>query len=142
MIIVCWILFGLVGAIAFLALAQIQPNQESRTLAVGLVVAALIYIGFAMGGGASQLWIAIEVAGVGVYGLLAVLGLRYSKWWLMLGWMTHPLWDIKLHMANIGATFTPHWYAIACVSFDLLIAAYIAGMQLKIFNLRKANYES
>lgn len=71
MIIVCWILFGLIGAISFLVLARIQPNQESQTLALGLVVAALIYIGFAIKGGASQLWIAIEVAGVGVYGTVS-----------------------------------------------------------------------
>nr|WP_318780372.1 DUF6010 family protein [Atlanticothrix silvestris] len=82
-------------------------------------------------------WIVIEVAGVGIYGLLALLGLRYSNWWLMLGWMAHPLWDIGLHLVNQGSVFTPAWYAIACVSFDLLIAMYITGVQIGIFNLRK-----
>ncbi|WP_404800445.1 transposase domain-containing protein, partial [Atlanticothrix silvestris] len=52
-------------------------------------------------------WIVIEVAGVGIYGLLALLGLRYSNWWLMLGWMAHPLWDIGLHLVNQGSVFTP-----------------------------------
>lgn len=75
MMIVVWILFGLVGAISFLALARIQPNQELPILAVGLVVAALIYTCFAIGGGATKLWIALEAAGVRVYGLLAVLGI-------------------------------------------------------------------
>ncbi|MBD2569088.1 DUF6010 family protein [Anabaena lutea] len=142
MSIVFWILFGLVGAISFITLTRIQPKKESQILAIGLVVAAIIYIGFAIGGGANQLWIVIEVAGVGVYGLLAVLGLRYSNWWLMLGWMAHPLWDIGLHLVNQGAVFTPAWYPIACISFDLLVASYIAGVQLNLFNLRKPDYES
>ncbi|MBD2693988.1 DUF6010 family protein [Anabaena catenula] len=142
MIILVWILFGLVGAISFITLTRIQPKQESQILAIGLVVAALIYIGFAIGGGANQLWIVIEVAGVGVYGLLAVLGLRYSNWWLMLGWMAHPLWDIGLHLVNQGAVFTPAWYVVVCVSFDLLVASYITGVQLNLFNLRKPDYES
>ena len=137
-----WILFGLVSAISFIALARIRPSQELLFLTVGLVVAALIYVGFAIGGGQSKLWIAIEVAGVGVYGLLALLGLLYSNWWLMLGWMAHPLWDIGLHILNKGAAFTPVWYAIACVSFDLVVAMYIAIVQLGILNLKKSNYES
>ena len=143
MMIVVWILFGLVGAISFLALARIQPNQELPILAVGLVVAALIYTCFAIGGGATKLWIALEAAGVRVYGLLAVLGLRYSNWWLILGWMAHLLWDIGLHIIDRGAAFTPVWYAIACASFDLLIAMYaIASVQSGIFNLREPNRES
>lgn len=142
MMIIVWILFGLVGVILLLALVRIQPSQESPILAVGLVVAALIYVCFAIGGGATKFWIALEVFGVGSFGLLAVLGLRYSNWWLMLGWMAHPLWDIGLHITSRGAAFTPIWYAIACASFDLLIAIYIASVQLGMFNLRKLHRES
>jgi hypothetical protein len=133
MIIVFWILLGLVGAISFLALARIRPKPDSQILAIGLVVAAFIYIAFAIGGGASQLWIIIEVAGFGIYSLFALLGLRYSNWWLMLGWMAHPLWDIGLHLVNQGAVFTPGWYAIACVSFDLVVAIYILFWKCLLF---------
>jgi hypothetical protein len=139
---VFWILFGVVAAILFLALARIKQNQELRILAVGLVVAALIYIYFAIGSSASKLWIEIEIVGVVFYGLLAVLGLRYSSWWLMLGWITHPFWDIELHLVSQGSAFTPAGYAIACASFDLLIAMYIAGVQLGILKLRKSNCDS
>ncbi len=136
-----WILLGFIGAIAFLALIRVRPKHESLALAVGLVVAALIYVSFAASGDASQPWIAVEVAGIGIYGGLAALGLRYSNWWLMLGWMVHPLWDIGLHLVGEGAAFTPAWYTTTCASFDLLVAAYIAGVQLGRFNLRK-RYES
>ena len=54
----------------------------------------------------------------------------------MLGWTVHPLWDIGLHLVGRRAAFTPAWYATTCASFDLLVAAYIGGMQLGIFNLR------
>jgi len=142
MVIAFWILLGVSCATVFLALAKVKPEQESQILAVGLVVAALIYVGFAVVAEANPSWVATEIAGVGAYGLLAVLGLRYSNCWLVLGWIAHPIWDIGLHLVGNGALFTLAEYAIACVSFDLLVASYIAGIQLEIFNSRRQNYES
>ena len=132
---------GIGGVIAFLVFARNKP-QETQVLAVGLVVAALIYVGFALTGRTNQIWIAIEVIGVVAYSLLAGFGLRYSNWWLMLGWLAHPVWDVGLHLSGQGRDFTPSGYAVACLSFDLLVAAYIAAAQLKMFNLRKSNYEN
>ncbi len=131
-----WLLLGLVGAIAFLAVARVKPEKELQTLAIGLVITAFIYVGFAIIGDASSSWIATEIVGVGIYGLLAGLGLRYSKWWLALGWMLHPLWDISLHFYQSGSVFTPAWYALACVSFDILVATYIFYGQVKLINQR------
>lgn len=79
-----WMLLGMGGAIAFLVIARNKP-QEAQVLAVGLVVAALIYVGFALTGRANQAWIEIELIGVVAYSLLAGFGLRYSKWWLTVG---------------------------------------------------------
>jgi hypothetical protein len=139
MLIVFWILLGLVSAIAFLSLIRLQPERETQSLAIGLVVAAIIYVIFALTGGANGLWLAIEIAGIGIYSVLALLGWRFSILWLMLGWLAHPLWDISLHISDGGAKFTPAWYVIACVSFDLLTASYIAGKQLKLNLERKGN---
>lgn len=133
MMIFFWMLLGLVGAISFVALARIHPKLDSPILAIGLIVAAFIYIAFAIGGGASQLWIITEVAGLGIYSLFALLGLRFSNWWLMLGWLAHPLWDIGLHLVNQSAVFAPSWYAIACVSFDLVVAIYILFWKCLLF---------
>lgn len=102
---------------------------------MGLVVVALIYVGFASIGNANTSWIATEVAGIGIYGFFAVLGLQYSKWWLILGWIAHPLWDIGLHFTGSGAIFTPTWYSLACVSFDLLVGAYIFYVQVRSISL-------
>ena len=38
----------------------------------------------------------------------------------------HPIWDIAVHFFNRQAYFVPHWYVLACTSFDLAVAAYIA----------------
>jgi hypothetical protein len=136
-----WILMGIGGAIAFLVFARNKP-QEAQVLAVGLVVAVLIYVGFALTGRINQAWIAIEVTGVVAYNLVAGFGLRYSKRWLMLGWLAHPLWDVGIHLIGQGRDFRSSVYVLDCVSFDLLVAAYIATAQLGMLNLRKSNYET
>lgn len=130
-----WLLLGALGAAGFVTAARVKPQKESQILAIGLVVAASIYIGFAWIGNASLLWIATEISGVGIYGLFAVLGLSYSKWWLVLGWLAHPVWDVWLHFIGSGAMFTPIWYSSACVSFDLFVAAYIFYTQVRAISL-------
>jgi len=57
---------------------------------------------------------------------MALLGLRGSPYWLAAGWALHPLWDVGLHYIGPGHSFAPMTYAIACISFDLVVAAYIA----------------
>jgi len=61
----------------------------------------------------------------GIYGTLALRGLRYSPLWLAAGWAFHPLWDVALHYFGPGGSFAPASYTITCVSFDLLVAAYV-----------------
>ena len=122
-----WLLPGLLLGTVFIILARSSARGERRFLAVGLVVAAIFYIGFAAVGDATVRWLLWETLGAVFYGALAWLGLRYCVWWLVLGWATHPAWDIFLHLTGAGSTFTPPWYAVGCVSFDLLVAAYLAA---------------
>lgn len=129
-----FVLLGLLGAIIFLIICRVvTPETQTRTLSVGLIVAAFIYVGFAILGQASAAWIAVEVAGVAIYSLFAVLGWHSSRWWLMVGWLLHPVWDLGLHFYERGASFTPAWYVLMCLSFDLLVAAYIGGMQFGLY---------
>lgn len=141
MVVVFWLLIGLASAAVFLVVTRLAPEREMKTLKLGLVVATIIYVGFAVVGSASPSWIAMEIAGIGIYSLLAVLGLCYSKWWLMLGWLLHPVWDIELHLIGRGAHFTPSWYALGCVGFDLLVAAYICGVQVRLINNAANHFE-
>ena len=95
-------------------------------LAIALIIAALAYVAFAIGAGQSTLWVVGELVGVGVYGTMGLLGVRGSPMWLAAGWALHPLWDVVLHYFGSGSSFAPISYTIPCISFDLLVAVYIA----------------
>ena len=123
---VLWLLLGLALGGAFLVLARMQGSGERRLLALGLVIAALVYVGFAVAGGAPAGWLLAEGLGVVLYGGFAWLGLRRAPGWLAAGWALHAAWDGGLHLAGVGARFTPDWYVLACLSFDLLVGAYVA----------------
>lgn len=85
-----WLLLGLLLGAVFIAVARTKGGSERRFLAVGLVIASLVYVGFAATDGAHVPWVVWETFGTGFYGALAWLGLRYSPWWLVSGWAAHP----------------------------------------------------
>lgn len=116
---------GLLLGACFIRYAHMRRRAANRVFAAGLVVAAIVYVPFAMRAPDAFLWLAIELAGIGLFGGLGLLGLRSSAWWLAAGWALHPVWDVALHYLGPGAAFAPDWYAIGCVSFDLLVAGYI-----------------
>lgn len=120
------LLLGLVLGVLFIVLARLRPRVERLILAVGLVVATLFYLGSAATGRAPASWLGIELLGVAAFGLVAWLGMRGSAWWLVVGWALHPVWDVGLHLVGAGSAFAPAWYAVNCISFDLLVAAYVA----------------
>lgn len=95
-------------------------------LVVSLFVAAGLYVAFALRAGESTIWVVIEVVGVAIFGGMGLVGLFGSIWWIVAGWALHPLWDVGLHYLGPGRPFAPETYTIACLSFDLLVAAYIA----------------
>ena len=104
-------------------------KTEFLNFAIGLIIAALIYVCFALWHQKSE-WYFLEWSGVILYGALAYLGFKYSAWFLVLGWSTHILWDVILHM-NEKALFVPHWYPPVCLIFDLILAIYIGYNLLK-----------
>ena len=118
---------GLVQATILTIFAFVFRRYTRIILAFVLLVAAGAYVFFVTRAGESPFWLLVEVAGVGIYGALAILGIRRSAWWLAAGWALHPVWDIPLHYFGPGHTFAPAPYAIACLSFDLLVAGVIAG---------------
>ncbi|MEM7051780.1 MAG: hypothetical protein AAF604_19095 [Acidobacteriota bacterium] len=116
---ILWLILGLLLALPFVAYGR---SRGRIVFAQGLVVAALVYVLFALRAPDPPLWLAIEIAGVGLYGALAWLGLRGSRYWLVAGWALHPLWDVGLHLSAGGRHFAPLWYTLPCLSFDLLVA--------------------
>ena len=105
------------------------PERERHIYGVGLVVAAAIYVGFAVAAGASNRWLAIEGAGVLIYGAAAYIGVRRWQAALAFGWAAHIAWDLLLHVNGPGSTFTPYWYPWLCVGFDIGLAIAVLGIR-------------
>jgi Family of unknown function (DUF6010) len=120
------LLLGTALALALVGLARgYPPGRERRVYAVGLVAAALVYVGFSAAGGAGARWLALEVLGVLLYGAAAWAGLRGRTRLLATGWAAHVGWDVLLHLSGAGAEYTPRWYPWLCVSFDLVMAGAV-----------------
>jgi hypothetical protein len=114
------------GALFVLVVQRSGRSRQLRLLALGLFVTALIYVVVALPG-AGLHWVAVETAGLALYGILAWLGLRTSPLWLALGWAGHPVWDLRLHL-DPAHTTVPVWYPWGCVGFDLIVAGYLISL--------------
>ena len=120
-----WLVIGVLAVIPLIAYAQrFSLNTTRKLLGRSLIIAAVIYVGFASVWGTTT-WLAIEVLGIICYGLFYWLSIRNSILWLAAGWLFHPIWDIVIHLAGPGHFIVPEWYALACVSFDIAVAIYI-----------------
>jgi hypothetical protein len=120
------LLNGAVGGALSVMIAHIVRRFTREILAGILIAAAVFYIVFAARAGAGSAWIATEVAGVLLFGGMGVAGVRGSPWWLAAGWALHPVWDMALHYFGPGHAFAPETYAIACLSWDGVVAGYLA----------------
>ncbi len=96
------------------------PAPERRVYALGLFVAAAVYVGFALWARAPFALLA-ETAGLGAYGWLAWLGWQRSARFLFWGWAAHVFWDVLLHPGPLVAS-VPAWYPPLCVGFDWVVA--------------------
>jgi hypothetical protein len=105
-------------------------KREMRIYAVGLIVAALIYVCFAVVRDAGPSWLLLESGGLLLFSSVALIGLRVSLWALVVGWAAHALWDVSLHRV-MEVEFVPDWYPVICVGFDLFLSGYIAIRKLR-----------
>ncbi|HEX5887646.1 MAG TPA: DUF6010 family protein [Pyrinomonadaceae bacterium] len=116
---------AVLSLLAFL-LSKFVSDVAGRTLlATVLFAAAGAYFGFAFNPATPRIWILIELLQVVAFGTLGLYGWRGSPYWLALGYALHPVWDFGLHYLGPGSSFAPLPYAIACISFDWVAAAYI-----------------
>lgn len=122
---------GALGALILIVIAFLLSRFTKEIVGRSLLVillftAAGAYFGFATMASAGPVWMWAELVQVVIFGTMALLGLRGSPYWIAAGWALHPLWDAGLHFIGPGNFFAPFSYTIACVSFDLVVAAYIA----------------
>src|SRR5690606_16972472 len=123
------VLAGIVLALGLVRLARGRgPAAAARIYAAGLLVAAALYLVFALAGQADARWVLIELAGVAFYGTIAWPGVRRGLVVLAIGWAGHVLWDVALHMDGAGAAFTPSWYPWLCIGFDLVLAGAVVAL--------------
>ncbi|MFP5346343.1 MAG: DUF6010 family protein [Actinomycetes bacterium] len=125
-----WLVNGLIQAgmlvIVAWALSRWTRDIVGRALlALMLFGAAVTYVYYAARAGQGEGWLTAELLGVALYVGFAVAGLRRSPLWLAAGWALHPVWDMALHYFGPGHAFAPDAYAVTCLSFDLLVAAYV-----------------
>lgn len=69
-------------------------------------------------------WLAIELVGLGIFGLLAVLGLKRSPWFLAAGIVGHGIvWDVS----HLTSAYIPSWYPVMCLLVDVGLGLYTAA---------------
>src|SRR5688572_19995815 len=128
--IIRWMLIGAIGGavlslIAWLLSRFVREIAGRTLLATVLFTAAGAYFGFAVAAPVSPVWWLIELLQCIAFGAMGLYGWRGSARWLALGWALHPVWDFGLHYFGPGRGIGPPFYAIACLSFDWVVAAYI-----------------
>jgi hypothetical protein len=117
---------GVVLALIAFLLSKFVSDVAGRTLlATVLFAASGAYLGFAVAAPVSGIWLLIELLQAIAFGTLGLYGWRGPAKWLGLGWALHPLWDLPLHYYGPGRSFAPWTYAVACLSYDWVVAAYI-----------------
>ncbi|MEM8933894.1 MAG: hypothetical protein AAGE94_22070 [Acidobacteriota bacterium] len=116
-----WMVIGAIAAVPFVAYARRHGGE--RTFAIGLVVAALIYIAFVVFGQASAKAVQLETIGAVAFIALAIAGRRSARV-LAAGWGAHGIWDMAFH-APVADAYWPLWYPAACLGFDLVVAAHL-----------------
>lgn len=116
---------GAVNGAVLALLTLASPRLTRKLLFAVLVFAAVMYVVFWHSHG-SPAWLAIELAGIAVYGAIGARGLKGSPWWLVAGWLAHPLWDIALHYTGPGRAFAPVDYTVPCLTYDVAVAVIVA----------------
>jgi hypothetical protein len=114
----------ILSAILIIAGELLGPSFRFDFFALVLSIIAAIYIGFALSDGRRR-YIVLESANAVAYGVLALLGMWASPWYLVAGYIAHGGWDLVHHNRGIRTRIV-RWYVPFCVVIDWLVGAYIA----------------
>jgi hypothetical protein len=91
--------------------------------ALGLVLIAAIYIGFAVSDGRARV-IAVETAVASAFVVIAAAGVTGSAWLLVAGLAGHGLKDLWQH--RTGFVANTRWWPPFCATVDFVAAGLIA----------------
>jgi hypothetical protein len=97
--------------------------DDSTVYALGLVLIAAIYIGFAVADGRGTV-IAVETGVAAVFVVVAAAGVTGSAWLLVAGLAGHGLKDLWQH--RTGFVANTRWWPPFCATVDFVAATIIA----------------
>lgn len=116
------ILIGAVLGLLITRHARRHGAREPRFWALVLVVMQLIYLAFALFA-PDRPGMLREGLVLAVFTVVAVLGSRFSSWFLALGLLAHGAWDLR-HLLERQDYVLP-FYAELCIGFDWLLFFYL-----------------
>jgi len=111
-------------------LGQRGTRLERYLFAAFLAFMPVVYIENRLLFGGSMEWLYLELAGLVVFVALAILGLKVSPWYTVIGIGAHGLFWDSWHYGR--AAFMPSWYAATCLLIDVGWAIYVAT-QVPVF---------
>jgi hypothetical protein len=114
------VVVGAIQAASPLAFWWLDP---ATVYALGLVLIAAVYIGFAVADGRPTV-IVVESGVAALFVVLAAAGVTGSAWLLVLGFTGHGLKDLWQHRSHYVAN--TRWWPPFCLIVDWVVAAVIA----------------
>ncbi len=112
--------WGVIQAASPLAFWWLDP---STVYALGLVLIAAVYIGFAVADG-RWLVIAVETNVAVIFVIIAAAAITQSPWLLVVGLVGHGLKDLWQHRSHFVAN--TRWWPPFCLVVDFVAATIIA----------------
>jgi branched-subunit amino acid transport protein len=124
------IVIGIVLALATgIAGNVVAFDRERSFYCVILIVVATYYVVFAATG-ASSTAVIVESGVAGIFTALAVIGYKRTLWFVVAGLAGHGIFDI-VHSWAIDNRGVPLSWPLFCASYDLMAAAYLAGLLVR-----------
>ncbi len=117
---------GVVYAVIFLATTRLLKRLQNPVLAVSILAAAVPYVAIGLSDhAATELY--VELAGVGLFAVLAAFGIWASPWYLAAAWAVHAAWDVVIPQW-VDTSYMPVWYEGVCVGFDCVVSLYLVSV--------------
>ncbi len=93
--------------------------DAATVYALGLILIAAVYIGFAVADGRPKI-IAVEIVVVAVFVLLGAVAITGPAWLLVIGYAGHGLKDLWQHRTHFVAN--TRWWPPFCLVVDAIVA--------------------
>ena len=108
--------------------------DAASVYALGLILIAAVYIGFAVADGRPKV-IAVEVVVAAVFVLLGAAGITGPAWLLVVGYAGHGLKDLWQHRSHFVAN--TRWWPPFCLVVDAIVAVALVVLLVSGADLRR-----